>query len=106
MGHDLGIFFCVVHGLDTVDFQGHSIACGANFVLVPLPRFHGLLHGFRVRFSEDGVASGFVIQRAIPTLSNVGLVSSHLVVVRDAFAADLDSGVHESFGPLDLELQA
>src|SRR6266550_8690570 len=90
---DVRILFDVVHGLDTVEPELDVLSLGADHVVVPVAVFDQTFHLGLIRTDQHFVPAGFVVQRAPPADSDIGLVPRDFVVVGYAFRSELDSGV-------------
>lgn len=85
--------FGVIDRLVSIHPQLYSGAGAANDVLVPVMGLEDLVELFGVGSGEDSATSSLVVEAGPKPLSHVGLVSDHVVVVRDATAANLNAGV-------------
>lgn len=86
--------FRVVDRLEAIDPKLNALALALDFVLVPIVALEHLVYFGDVGFGEDFVTARFIVKAAPPGwIAHVGLVTANLVVVRNPFRTDLNSGI-------------
>ena len=87
----------IIQGGHAVDPAADAVPFGEDTVFVPLAFLdRGEDRGGVLGFSDDLIATALVVELAIPALTIVDLVTTHLGAVRYAYATHLDPAVDEA----------
>ncbi len=97
--------FRVIDRQHAIEPHANAGTLGPDAVFVPLVGLQCSLLRLVARTSEKCLSTALVVERSVVAFSEIRLIADHLVMVRNAPAAELHSAVHEAFRPDELVLE-